>query len=187
MQRTNKPTTTYPAGCRVYVDECKTKGYYIAAAIVMPNNAAQLEKELRKLARPGQRRIHFTNESDSSRRSLISAVEKLGIRGVVYQVKGTTDRIARPLCLEALINDLVTHDARHLILERDESVEVADRRIIAETLRRHDAHELRYQHAAGHEHALLWVSDMIAWCAYKGGDWRRRIEPLIIETRTLTP
>lgn len=122
-----------------------------------------------------------------SRRALISAVEKLGIHAVVYQVKGSTDRIARPLCLEALVDDLATQGGSHMILERDASIEAADRRIIAARLRQRGSHELRYQHADAHEHPLLWVSDMIAWCCYKGGDWRRRINPLLVQIRTLAP
>ncbi|MCD2443708.1 hypothetical protein LQ757_15615 [Agromyces sp. SYSU K20354] len=179
--------SAYTSGARVYVDECKSKGYYVAAAVVMPNDAAAIEKELRKLTRAGQRRIHFTSESDTSRRTILSAVEKLGLRVVVYRVQGAKDKEARTLCLNALIDDMAAGGATHVILERDESVEAADRRIVAQALRRNGNYDLRYQHASPSEHALLWVSDMVAWCCYKGGDWLRRASGIIIETRDLTP
>jgi hypothetical protein len=172
-------------GARVYVDECKTKGYYIAAAVVMPHDTRAIDKALRKLTRPGQSRIHFTNESDSSRRRIISEVVKLGIAVVTYHVKGQPDRVARPTRIDALVDDLATAGCAHMILERDESVEAHDRRLIAAALRRNGPCNLRYEHASPNDHALLWVSDMVAWCCYKGGDWLRRVQPIIAETRIL--
>jgi len=179
-------TAAYRKGARVYVDECKAKGYYIAAAVVMPQDASRVDKALRVLNRPGQRRIHFTNESDSSKRKILSEVAKLGISVIVYQVKGEPDRAARPLCLNALIEDLTAAECARLIIERDESLERADRQLIAAALRRTGGHGLRYEHAAPNEHPLLWVSDMVAWCCYKGGDWLRRVGTIVVETRTLS-
>ncbi|MFD5224418.1 hypothetical protein ACFWHT_02215 [Microbacterium sp. NPDC058342] len=51
-----------------------------------------------------------------------------------------------------------------MVIERDESVEQADCRLIAEILRREGSVGFRCQHAAPHEHPLLWVSDAVAWC-----------------------
>ena len=76
--------SSFARGSRVYVDECKARGYYIAAAVVMPNNIGGIDKALRKLTRPGQRRIHFTSESDSSRRAILAAVAQLGVQVVIY-------------------------------------------------------------------------------------------------------
>lgn len=167
--------------------ECKANGYYIAAAVVMPHDSTRLDKAVRELNRPGQRRIHFTKESDSSKRKLLSEISKLGISVVVYKVKGQRDPAARQLCLNTLIDDLATHRCTHVILERDISVEETDRKVIAAALRRNDGYKLVYKHASPSEHTLLWVSDMIAWCCYKDGDWLRRAEPLIAEIRTLKP
>ncbi|CAM5380591.1 hypothetical protein LSHI6S_01898 [Leifsonia shinshuensis] len=74
-----------------------------------------------------------------------------------------------------------------MILERDESIERTDRQLIAAALARNNGFRLGYEHTSPNEHALLWVSDMVAWCCYKGGDWLRRVQPLIVATRTLTP
>lgn len=179
--------SAFTKGARVYVDECKAKGYYVAAAVVLPNDAPRLDRALRRLNRPGQRRIHFTKESDSSKRTLLSEISKLGISVVVYQVRGQSDVIARPLCLNALIDDLSTHGCPHVILERDDSIEKSDRKLITHALRRNNGYALNYEHASPADHALLWVSDMIAWCCYKGGDWQRRAESMITEIRVLTP
>ena len=85
----------------------------------MPHDAPDLDKRIRRLSRPGQRRIHFTNESDASKRKLIAAMTKLGLAVVVYHVKGQPDRVARPLCIDALVDDLVAAECSHVILERD--------------------------------------------------------------------
>ena len=36
-------------------------------------------------------------------------------------------------------------------------------------------------HLSPYEEPLLWVSDAVAWAVGAGGDWRRRVEPMIDE------
>lgn len=170
---------------RAFVDECKAKGYYIAAAVVLPADASGVDKALRRLLQPGQRRIHFNQESDSRRRMLLSRMAELDVQVWIYSVRGEKERAARDRCLNALIDDLVMSDAASLILERDAPIERNDRRTIHDALLRHGRYELTYRHAEPSEFALLWVSDAIAWCCNAGGDWRRRAEPLIATFRTL--
>lgn len=69
-----------------------------------------------------------------------------------------------------------------LVIERDESLERADRRLIADAIRRARFSEMQYWHVAPHEHPLLWVSDAVAWRYSNGGDWTRRVEA-IVESR----
>jgi hypothetical protein len=38
---------------------------------------------------------------------------------------------------------------------------------------------LLYEHLKPHEEPLLWVPDAVAWCYGNGGDWRRRVAPLV--------
>ena len=38
---------------------------------------------------------------------------------------------------------------------------------------------LTFRHVAAHEEPLLWLPDAIAWAIGRGGDWRRRAEPLV--------
>ena len=37
------------------------------------------------------------------------------------------------------------------------------------------------------DHALLWISDMVAWCCHNGGEWYRRVQPMIADIRSLAP
>lgn len=65
------------------------------------------------------------------------------------------------------------------MIERDASLERADRQLIAAALRAYPPAELRYDHVAPHDKSLLWVSDAVAWCYSNGGDWVRRVEAIV--------
>ncbi|MFD6054629.1 hypothetical protein [Agromyces sp. NPDC060279] len=179
--------TVFDARSHVFIDESKARGYYIAAAAVTEHDVIATEKELRQLVRRGQRRIHFVRESDSSRRSLLSRMQSLGVSVQLYTATGLTDRAARKLCLDALVDDLASSGATRLCMERDDSVADADRRIVRNALVRNNYLDgLRYEHAAPQERPLLWVSDAVAWCYQSGGDWLKRAAPLVRGTRRLT-
>jgi hypothetical protein len=164
----------------VFVDESKRGSYYVAAAAVAPARASETQRSIRQLTRPGQRRIHFKSENDSSRRSLLSAMCGLDVRVQLYIVRGEADKVARTMCLQALVSDLAESGAARLTIERDASLIQADRRTIREALHVHDyATALTYEHVAPADNALLWVSDAVAWCYQAGGDWMRRAGPLV--------
>jgi hypothetical protein len=170
----------------VFVDESKANGYFLAAAAVARTNSSAVDKDLRKLARRGQSRIHFSSESDSSRRSLLSNLTTMDVRVQLYVVRGRSDRDARQRCLEALVGDLAEAGASRLLIERDDSIMVSDRRIIRSSLEAHGyLDKLEYLHVAPTDYAMLWVSDAVAWCHQAGGDWIRRAAPLVGEITQL--
>lgn len=173
-------TVAFGRRAHVFIDESKSKNYYIAAAAALPTEAPEIDRALRRLTRPGQRRIHFKAERDSSRRLILSKLEAHEIRVHVYIAEGMSDKEARPLLLNTLVKDLVESGASRLMIERDQSLIEADRRTIRQALVSHGyVHELVYQHTAPVDHAMLWVSDAVAWCYQAGGDWIRRAEPLV--------
>ena len=155
---------SFHPGDRVFVDESKARGYYLVAAASAVSSLHDSEKALRRLLKPGQRRIHFKSERDGRRREILSAMTALEVRGAVWVVKGRPDKEARPRCLEALTETALRDGVDQLIIERDESLQRADRSTIAEMLRRGEGASLQYGHASPHEHPLLWVSDAVAWC-----------------------
>jgi len=105
----------------------------------------------------------------------------------VYIARGLPDKEARPLCLRALVRDLVSSQAKRLVLERDQSLEVVDRRIIAQSLTDLGARgALSYDHEDAHSEELLWVSDAVAWAYQAGGEWTRRAEALTVGVIRLT-
>lgn len=168
-----------PPGDRVYVDESKARGYYVVATASAISDVRASERALRDLLKPGQRRLHFKSESDSRRRQILSRMCALDVRVSVWLVRQRSDKEARPLSLAALTEDAVLGGVAKLVIERDASLERADRRLIAETIRRVGPAEMQYLHVAPHEHPLLWVSDAVAWCYSNGGDWVRRVEALV--------
>jgi hypothetical protein len=54
-----------------------------------------------------------------------------------------------------------------------------DDEVIKAALRRSGTGGMTYRHATAHEEPLLWLPDAIAWAVGRGGDWRRRAEPLL--------
>lgn len=168
---------TFSAGDRVFVDESKARGYIIVATASSPSLIHDYEKALRGLLKPGQRRIHFKSESDSRRREILSRMCKLDLRASVWIAKGLPNKEARDACLASLVSECCRAQVSALIIERDESLMSADRRVISMALRG-GMHSLQYSHSAPHGQPLLWVSDSVAWCYAKGGDWIRRAKPL---------
>lgn len=65
-----------------------------------------------------------------------------------------------------------------LILEQDDSLLAWDRRQLYR-LARPLVGDVQYRHSRAADELLLCVPDAIAWCWAKGGDWRRRIVPLV--------
>jgi ribosomal protein L19E len=170
----------------VFVDETKDGSYLVASAVVMPADLAAARRIVAGLLKPGQRRLHFTKESPARRRQIIDAMCRTGARARVYDAAGhgKDHRAARRACIDQLVDDCALLRARLLVLERDDSLEAADRRWLYERVRAAGCAEtLRYQHQRAHEEPLLAIPDAVAWCWAKGGEWRRRVEPLVERVR----
>lgn len=83
------------------------------------------------------------------------------------------------------MDDLCANTAQRLVLDQDDSLAAADRRLIADHLRSSGYRDLVYMHQKSREEPLLWVSDAVAWCHQKGGLWVREVAPLVAEVRVL--
>ncbi|ALS57700.1 hypothetical protein C5C66_09035 [Rathayibacter toxicus] len=94
-------------------------------------------------------------------------------------VRGFSDRDARRLCLDSLVDDLVAASARRLVIEQDDSIRDADRRMIRAALQRNGYQDPRYEHTRPTVHPLLWVADAVAWCHQARGEWVGRVAPLV--------
>jgi hypothetical protein len=44
---------------------------------------------------------------------------------------------------------------------------------------------LVYEHLPSENDPLLWIPDIVAWCYGAGGDWLRRVRPLLGEVTDL--
>lgn len=174
-------------GAHIFVDEAKLRQYIVVAAFVEPRRLAPMRQAMRMLLLPGQRRLHFTKERDDRRRAILSTMCELDVEARVYVAPaGLSEVSARPLCLEALIQEAFEVGAKRLVLERDDSAVLRDNRLLSARISKADHEEgLSYEHMRAHEENLLWIPDAIAWSFAKGGDWTRRIRPMLHGVRRL--
>lgn len=169
----------------VFVDESERRSYLLCAAVVVAD-VDRARTSVRALRKPGQRRVHFAKEGDTRRREILSALVELGLHARVY-VSPAAGTPGRQACLEALVGDLVAAGAERLTLESRRSMDHLDEVVIRATLRRTGPGRLTYGHKVGFEEPLLWVPDAIAWAYGRGGDWRRRVDPLLDKVVHLGP
>lgn len=164
----------------LFVDESKTKGYTMVAALVVPGDVASLRRNVKSLVLPGQRRIHFTKEQPERKRLILSQLTAFGAQSQVFHCATTSQVRGRDACLTGIVAYAAQHSHTRIVIERDESIERADRQVLYREVRRHGLRDtLSYTLEAPHQEPLLWVADAIAWSYTKGGEWKRRADPLI--------
>ena len=168
----------------IFADESKVRGLLLAAAIVMPAELAAMRTCVNALRLPGQRRIHFSSESDRRRKVIVGSLAEGRARVILYDATAHRDKkAARDAAIARLADDAAKMGAALLVIERDDSVADADRRTIRERLMQAGCHEtLRYEHRRAHEECLLAIPDAVAWCWTRGGHWRRLANSLVTET-----
>jgi len=170
----------------VFVDETKHRGYLLAASVVPPGGLDPLRKLIRGLILPGQRRLHMKDENDQRKRSITAAITSSDVRATIYTAERRyrTERDSRAACLQALVADIATRGDTILVLEQDDSLIPWDRRHLYDLARQSGCAEtLRYQHQRASAEILLAIPDALAWCWAKGGDWRRRVEPIVTDVQ----
>jgi hypothetical protein len=174
----------------VYVDESKSRGYLVVAACVYGDYLRVTRKELRNLILPGQRSLHMKDERDSRKREIadmIIGMGSLGMRVFVYDAgRSGTERDRRERCLAALVDDALEYEKARIVFDLDETVLSWDRQRMLELTRAAGARErISYEHHHRHAEPVLAIPDAIAWCWSKGGDWRRRIRPIVSDVRNV--
>lgn len=88
--------------------------------------------------------------------------------------------LGRDACLTGIVAHAAQNSHTKIVIERDESIEKADHQTLFREVRRHGlGGTLSYALEAPHQEPLLWVADVIAWSYTKGGEWKKRADPLI--------
>lgn len=170
----------------VFVDESKERGYLLVAALVARDELTATRTLVRGLVMKGQRRLHMTKESDPRRRKITAALHGSGVHATIYDAgrRYRSELDARAACLTALVTDAASTGTSLLVLEQDESLLRWDRQQLIETTRAAGCRDnLRYEHRRPGSEQLLAIPDAIAWCWAKGGDWRRRVAPIVTTVR----
>jgi hypothetical protein len=117
-------------GVHVFVDETKEKGYLVTVAALLPGDLVTARRVMRGLVMPRQRRVQFTKESDPRRKQILDCIGELQPKVTIYDGSAWPRRRQREACLHAMVEDLAVADARMLVLEKDESVEELDKRLL---------------------------------------------------------
>lgn len=162
-----------------FVDESIASAYTVAVALIPASEVAAGRRLMRGLLAGGQKRVHFYQESDRRRGKILNGIESLGAEFRVYVTKRR--KHARDTCFERMVPDLAKAGVRRLVVERDESLALAERRLLFHLTRAH-APDLEYVHLRAKEDLLLCLPDAIAWCWSRGGGWRTRVAAYTTET-----
>ncbi len=167
---------------QAFVDESRRKDrYLLVVAIINPGDLTRLRKLLRSLLLPGQKEVHFKKEDPSRRRIILSRLLECGPVAHVYQrscVDG--EERAREDCLTALVLDLKAIKATRLVLDSREERDEHDLRTIRKAFGKSPrSTPLVYEHMWSSQEELLWIADVVGWCYGAGGEWRRRVMPVV--------
>jgi hypothetical protein len=166
----------------VYVDESQRSGRYLLCAVVVDADSVRVLRRLvRKLLLPGQRRLHFHNESNRRRREVASAIVALDVDVFVvvcHPSRGRSERDARARCLEVVVRHVQGLGAPVTLILESRHHQDSDDRPVIDAARAGDL-PLTYEHVDGGHEPLLWLPDAYAWLVGAGGDWRRRVLPAI--------
>jgi hypothetical protein len=166
-----------------FVDESERNGsYLLSAAIVEPRRLMPTRKFLAGLLLPGQRELHFAKEKPGRRRTIVDQIAQLPLSVSIYTSPSCprTAESARQRCLSRLLHDLCERRALRMVLDSRDERDTYDRQTILKTLAGHPwRDELTYEHLTSHCDPLMWIADVVGWCHGAGGDWKRRVLPLV--------
>jgi hypothetical protein len=164
-----------------FVDETKEKNYTLVLCLVHQDDRLRFRKTLARARLRGQRSIHFAKESPSRRRQIIKLIVSMSISLIVFNAVSLKSSRARSQLLKELMRYVRNAKIRHLTFDLDESALAQDVRDLNKFRAQFDS-EVIWEHVSRNQEPLLWVSDAVAWCVNRGGDWERLVRPLIIET-----
>ena len=159
-----------------FIDESKSNSYIVAAAVVESHSAPGIRKTLQGLRMKGQRRIHFSTESDARRKTLLSKISTFDCRYFVIESSLKIEFDARRDALSSLVAFLIGENVTTLVVELDESIQTHDRRTIEAVIRDQNSKALvNYRHESPFLECLLWLPDAVAWVSAKGDHWATRL------------
>lgn len=174
-------------GTHFFIDETKAKGYVVVAVACPDSSLATARRTLGKLILRGQRSIHMKHESARRRRQIADAVAGLtsvGINAVVVDAGSGPDAeyVRRDRALRAVVERAASASAASLVLDLDQTLVARDARTLSDACRSAGTTSITYSHQTLASQHLLALPDVVAWCWARGGDWRRRVAPIISAT-----
>jgi len=171
----------------VFVDESRRGlDYMLAAVSVEARDLKSARSTMRKMLLPGERRLHFSKETIRRRRDLLDRIAREEFSVEVLSCRASQN-VARSLLLGAVVSRSGASLSR-LVIESRDIDDVQDIRCLVR-LRSTGlmGTDVIYDHVLPYEEPLLWVADAVAWAWGAGGDWRRRVEPIVTQTVRIEP
>ena len=170
------------AGGHAFVDESKATQYVLAVTSVDSSRVNAVRKTMKALLLPRQSRIHFRDERDGRKVRIVDQLLSIGLAARVYVTDRKPDELrAGASCLHRMMEDLAAAaGVRELVIERDDSLLVHDRRVVAAASAKHfPDRSLHYQWLTAYDDPMLWARDAIAWCWSASGAWQRRVSNIV--------
>lgn len=160
-----------PDSYRAFVDESSTvrsaihQEYLVGAALIPLDSCEEIREHLRALALPGQIKLHWTDESEPRRRTIVTRISELAPMTVV--VTHLSERVrrnerCRRKCLEALYHEMAGMEVVDLLLEhRSDAQNKQDLGHLVALRSKGLDPRLRIDHQRGGDEPLLWIADIL--------------------------
>jgi hypothetical protein len=154
--------------------------YILAAALIEPDALEKTQTQIRTLLVPGQRKLHWRDESARRRLAIAETIAMLdSVHLVVARTGGSpreTSERRRRKCLERMVCELDQRGVDHIVAESRESTQNMNDMTVFNALRssRTVSARLRLVHQPGPVEPALWIADAIAGAvvAARTGDGR---------------
>lgn len=167
----------------MFSDESKAQGYITAAVVVPAGSVASVRSTCHEWAMPGSRRFHAQKESIARRRVALASLVAMSGEVRIVLVESTQGRLqieARKAHLGALARWASGAAVSRWVIERDETVQVKDRRTLGEARAGRADADFEYVHLPAAQDPVLWAADLAAWGWARRGEFRATIRPLVV-------
>ena len=163
----------------VFIDECKSKKFILVAVFVDLPRIPEIRKSLMRLRLKGQSRIHFVDESNPRRKSIVSSLTQHSFETKYFVSGAAGEAEARRKCLQAMIASLQPNIGYQIWLEFDENHIALDKTAIsAAAASLGISQSIQFTHASARQQAMLWIPDALGWIMNRGGDWSHVLSEL---------
>lgn len=182
-----------------YIDESSAmrsknrQDYMVCAAIIDSVNSDAIRTELLPLRLPGQIKLHWTDERESRRRTIVKTLSTIDSMQAVIthrsEISKKTERYRRK-CLENMYFELSNMGVQQVVLEsRQVAQNKKDIEHIVALQGRGEASKIRIVHIRGGDEPLLWIPDIFLGAinsSYLGNDlyWKQLQDRVVLNSLT---
>lgn len=167
--------------------------YMVCAAIIDSVNSDAIRTELLPLRLPGQIKLHWTDERESRRRTIVKTLSTIDSMQAVIthrsEISKKTERYRRK-CLENMYFELSNMGVQQVVLEsRQVAQNKKDIEHIVALQGRGEASKIRIVHIRGGDEPLLWIPDIFLGAinsSYLGNDlyWKQLQDRVVLNSLT---